>query len=196
VIRETRQAFRTTAFLVFLAVLVGLALAVEVTSGGRDFFRADKLWLYLAILASGYLVSRGLAKAGSSDDLSISEGGSADTDGSGMHGYREAQTGAAALPEARAPEGKRRERRASRQQDSASRQHDKVQAERLALPTSSSRRAASHSRPTRAPGQDPFERVLTFANRFARIVRRTILVAAILLLVAIALIVWLITRLF
>ena len=33
--------------------------------GGGDYFRADKAWWYITLLTIGYLVSRGLAKAGS-----------------------------------------------------------------------------------------------------------------------------------
>jgi len=32
---------------------------------GSDYFAADKAWLYITLLTIGYLVSRGLAKAGS-----------------------------------------------------------------------------------------------------------------------------------
>ena len=35
------------------------------TANGVDPFRADKAWWYITLLTIGYLVSRGLAKAGS-----------------------------------------------------------------------------------------------------------------------------------
>jgi hypothetical protein len=38
--------------------------------GGNDFFQADKAWLYITILTFGYMVSRGLAKAGSREPYS------------------------------------------------------------------------------------------------------------------------------
>ena len=38
--------------------------------GGDDFFQADKAWLYITILTFGYMVSRGLAKAGSREPYS------------------------------------------------------------------------------------------------------------------------------
>jgi hypothetical protein len=41
--------------------------SIESSEGGPDVFRADKVWLYITILTVGYMVSRGLAKAGSSD---------------------------------------------------------------------------------------------------------------------------------
>jgi hypothetical protein len=34
---------------------------------GVDFFKAERAWLYVTIVASAYMVSRGLAKSGSFD---------------------------------------------------------------------------------------------------------------------------------
>ncbi len=70
---ETKAAFKTTEFMAFLAVLVGIFIAGAVTSGGADsagvhhadVFPAHQVWLYATILTIGYMVSRGLAKAGS-----------------------------------------------------------------------------------------------------------------------------------
>jgi hypothetical protein len=65
---ETKAAFKTTEFFAYLAVLVGIFIAGAVTSGGVhrvDVFPAHQVWLYAAILTIGYMVSRGLAKAGS-----------------------------------------------------------------------------------------------------------------------------------
>ena len=39
--------------------------SIESAEGGPDRFAADKVWLYIAILTVGYMISRGLAKAGS-----------------------------------------------------------------------------------------------------------------------------------
>jgi hypothetical protein len=67
---ETKAAFKTTEFFAYLAVVVGLLIAgnvVEGQEGGADYFAADKVWLYLTLLTIGYMVSRGLAKAGSRD---------------------------------------------------------------------------------------------------------------------------------
>jgi hypothetical protein len=67
---ETKAAFKTTEFYAYLAVLVGLLVAgntIEGKDGGADYFAADKVWLYVTLLTIGYLISRGLAKAGSSD---------------------------------------------------------------------------------------------------------------------------------
>ena len=67
---ETKAAFKTTEFFAYLAVVVGLLIAgnaVEGQEGGADYFAAVKVWLYVTLLTIGYMVSRGLAKAGSRD---------------------------------------------------------------------------------------------------------------------------------
>jgi hypothetical protein len=66
---ETKHAFKTTEFYAFLAVVAGILIAAAVVgddNGARgDQFGARSAWLYVAIVAVGYMVSRGLAKAGS-----------------------------------------------------------------------------------------------------------------------------------
>ena len=70
---ETKSALRTTEFIAYLAVLAGILIAGAVTSGGTnsagvhhgDVFGAHEVWLYAAILTVGYMISRGLSKAGS-----------------------------------------------------------------------------------------------------------------------------------
>jgi len=67
---ETKAAFKTTEFYAFLVVLVGILIAgntIEGAEGGTDYFAGDKVWLYVTLLTIGYMVSRGLAKAGSRD---------------------------------------------------------------------------------------------------------------------------------
>ena len=67
---ETKAAFKTSEFYVMLVVLVGILIAgnaIEIEEGGTDYFAADKVWLYVTILASAYMISRGLAKSGSRD---------------------------------------------------------------------------------------------------------------------------------
>jgi len=63
---ETKASFKTTEFFAFLAVLAGILIAAgvvdESNTGG---FGARQAWLYVTILTVGYMVSRGLAKAGS-----------------------------------------------------------------------------------------------------------------------------------
>ena len=65
---ETKAAFKTTEFYVLILVIIGLLIAgnaIEIEEGGTDYFAADKVWLYITILASAYMISRGLAKSGS-----------------------------------------------------------------------------------------------------------------------------------
>jgi hypothetical protein len=67
---ETKQAFKTTEFYAFLIVCAGILVASRIIGGGDgdpDTFKASQAWLYVAIVTTGYLVSRGLAKAGSRD---------------------------------------------------------------------------------------------------------------------------------
>jgi uncharacterized membrane protein len=63
---ETKASFKTTEFFAFLAVLAGILVSAgvvdEANNGG---FGAKQAWLYATILTVGYMVSRGLAKAGS-----------------------------------------------------------------------------------------------------------------------------------
>ncbi|HVI37661.1 MAG TPA: hypothetical protein VM684_15620 [Gaiellales bacterium] len=63
---ETKAAFKTTEFFAYIAVLIGVLVAAglvdETNAGG---FGARQAWLYATILTVGYMISRGLAKAGS-----------------------------------------------------------------------------------------------------------------------------------
>ena len=63
---ETKASFKTTEFFAFIAVLIGVLIAAalidETDAGG---FGARQAWLYVTVLTVGYMVSRGLAKAGS-----------------------------------------------------------------------------------------------------------------------------------
>jgi hypothetical protein len=63
---ETKAAFKTTEFFAYLAVLVGILIAgAVVDSADAGGYGARQVWLYATILTVGYMVSRGLAKAGS-----------------------------------------------------------------------------------------------------------------------------------
>jgi hypothetical protein len=63
---ETKASFKTTEFFAYLAVLAGILISAgvvdEANAGGLG---AKQAWLYATILTVGYMVSRGLAKAGS-----------------------------------------------------------------------------------------------------------------------------------
>jgi hypothetical protein len=65
---ETKSAFKTTEFMSFVAIVVGILISALVIKGGdthgTDEFIARQAWLYVAIVTAGYLISRGLAKSG------------------------------------------------------------------------------------------------------------------------------------
>jgi hypothetical protein len=65
---ETKAAFKTTEFVAFLGIVAGIlisAAVVKATRGHHDLFTASQAWLYVSIVAVGYMISRGLAKSGS-----------------------------------------------------------------------------------------------------------------------------------
>ena len=65
---ETKAAFKTTEFFAFLAAVAGVLIAASVVDEANNGgFGAKQAWLYVTILAVGYMVSRGLAKSGSGE---------------------------------------------------------------------------------------------------------------------------------
>ena len=68
---ETKQAFKTTEFWAMAGIVVAILVSAAAIKGGdtngTDEFIARQAWLYVAIVAGAYLISRGLAKSGSSD---------------------------------------------------------------------------------------------------------------------------------
>ena len=71
---ETKHSTKTTEFYAMVAIIVGILLASWIVGQGDgngnatvDAFPATRAWLYVAIVGVGYMVSRGLAKAGSRD---------------------------------------------------------------------------------------------------------------------------------
>jgi hypothetical protein len=67
---ETKPSWKTTELFVYLAAVLGVIIASQTVgdgaaNNGADYFAADKAWWYITLLTIGYLVSRGLAKAGS-----------------------------------------------------------------------------------------------------------------------------------
>lgn len=68
---ETKQSIKTSEFWAFLAVVLAILVSAMLIkggdSGGTDEFIARQAWLYVAIVTGAYMISRGLAKAGSQD---------------------------------------------------------------------------------------------------------------------------------
>jgi hypothetical protein len=66
---ETKPSFKTTEFFVFLAAVVAVVVTALTVDGdantGGDPFNAEQALRYITFLTIGYMVSRGLAKAGS-----------------------------------------------------------------------------------------------------------------------------------
>ena len=58
---------------VVVAILVSAAAIKGGDTGGTDEFIARQAWLYVAIVAAAYLISRGLAKAGSHEPYGVEE---------------------------------------------------------------------------------------------------------------------------
>jgi hypothetical protein len=74
---ETKAAFKTTEFIAYVLILIGMFIAAAVTDNGDDGqgFGADQVWLYATILTVGYMISRGLAKSGSREFYDTDEHG-------------------------------------------------------------------------------------------------------------------------
>ncbi|MEU4625877.1 hypothetical protein AB0G04_38625 [Actinoplanes sp. NPDC023801] len=67
---ETKPSFKTTELVVYVLAVIGVLIASYTVgdgaaNNGADYFAADKAWWYVTLLTIGYMVSRGLAKAGS-----------------------------------------------------------------------------------------------------------------------------------
>ena len=65
---ETKHSSKTSEFYAYIAATVGVLLAGLLTKAGDghdDRLQAKETWLIVGILTVGYMISRGLAKAGS-----------------------------------------------------------------------------------------------------------------------------------
>jgi ABC-type multidrug transport system permease subunit len=60
---ETKASMKTSEFFVFLAAAALVLIAGYIVDG----FTASETWRYFTYLAVGYMISRGLAKAGSKE---------------------------------------------------------------------------------------------------------------------------------
>jgi hypothetical protein len=62
---ETKEFFKTSEFIVWGLTVIGILIAAAVVSEGNGAdFPASRAWLYVAIVSGAYIVSRGVAKAG------------------------------------------------------------------------------------------------------------------------------------
>jgi hypothetical protein len=60
---ETKSAYKTTELIVYALAVLGVLIASAIVTDAS--FGADHAWRYVTYLTVGYLISRGLAKAGS-----------------------------------------------------------------------------------------------------------------------------------
>ena len=58
---ETKSAYKTTELIVYLVAVAAILTAGLIVDG----FNATETWRYFTYLSIGYMISRGLAKAGS-----------------------------------------------------------------------------------------------------------------------------------
>ena len=59
---ETKSAYKTTELIVYVLAVAGVLIASMIVDAS---FGADPAWRYVTYLTVGYMISRGLAKAGS-----------------------------------------------------------------------------------------------------------------------------------
>lgn len=59
---ETKSSYKTTELIVYVLAVLGVLIASAIVDNS---FGADPAWRYVTYLTVGYMISRGLAKAGS-----------------------------------------------------------------------------------------------------------------------------------
>lgn len=62
---ETKSSYKTTELIAYVVAVIGVLVASAVTD--TSDFGTQEAWFYVTLLTIGYMVSRGLAKAGSSE---------------------------------------------------------------------------------------------------------------------------------
>jgi hypothetical protein len=60
---ETKPSYKTTELIAYVVAVIGVLVASAMVD--RSDFGAQEAWLYVTLLTIGYMISRGLAKAGS-----------------------------------------------------------------------------------------------------------------------------------
>jgi hypothetical protein len=63
---ETKEATKTTELIAYVVAVVGVAVTAFTVDNNPDF-GPERAWLYITILTVGYMLSRGLAKSGSTE---------------------------------------------------------------------------------------------------------------------------------
>jgi len=57
---ETKPSFKTTE----LFTMIGIVIAILIAAASADNFDAPRAWTLVAVVASAYMVARGLSKSG------------------------------------------------------------------------------------------------------------------------------------
>ena len=60
---ETKPSYKTTELIAYVVAVIGVLVASAMVD--KSDFGAQEAWFYVTLLTIGYMVSRGLAKAGS-----------------------------------------------------------------------------------------------------------------------------------
>ena len=60
---ETKSSYKTTELIAYIAAVIGVLAASAIVDASD--FGAQEAWFYVTLLTIGYMISRGLAKAGS-----------------------------------------------------------------------------------------------------------------------------------
>jgi hypothetical protein len=60
---ETKPSYKTTELVAYVVAVIGVLVASAMVD--RSDFGAQEAWFYVTLLTIGYMISRGLAKAGS-----------------------------------------------------------------------------------------------------------------------------------
>lgn len=62
---ETKEFFKTSEFIVWAPTVIGILIAAaSVSEGDGSDFAASQAWLYVTLASFAYIISRGIAKAG------------------------------------------------------------------------------------------------------------------------------------
>jgi len=60
---ETKPSYKTTELIAYVVAVIGVLVASAMVD--KSDFGAQEAWFYVTLLTIGYMISRGLAKAGS-----------------------------------------------------------------------------------------------------------------------------------
>jgi hypothetical protein len=60
---ETKPSFKTTELIAYVVAVLGVLIASAIVD--KSDFGTQEAWFYVTLLTIGYMISRGLAKAGS-----------------------------------------------------------------------------------------------------------------------------------